>query len=98
MDKKIWTKEEIVNLLNTNDKFVCHSLMVLYSFQTADEKVYGEANCINGAGFNGTDAKILTSFAEFYNEKGFLSRKQMEIAKKRIVKYAGQLVKYANNK
>lgn len=97
MDKKIWTKEEIKNLLKSNDAFVCRSLMVLYNFQTKDEQACGEANYQNGIGFNGADARILTSFAEFYKERGYLSHKQMEIARKKITKYSGQLTNYANN-
>lgn len=97
MGKKIWTKEEIKNLLNNNDTFVCRSLMVLYNFQTADEQTWGEANHRNGIGFSGADAKILTSFAEFYKERGYLSHKQIEIARKKITKYSGQLTNYANN-
>lgn len=97
MDKKIWTKEEIKDLLNVNDNFVCRSLMVLYSFQTADEQTYREASYRNGAGFSGADAGILTYFAEFYKEHGYLSHKQIELTRKKILKYSGQLTKYANS-
>lgn len=94
---RVWTKEEIKNLIATNDKMVCVSLKKLYSYQTELERNCHETQESNGVGFNGVDAPILTSFAQFYLERGYLSQKQIAIARKKLAKYAGQLTSIANN-
>jgi len=38
----------------------------------------------------------MSSFVEFYNKANFLSYKQMKIARKKMLKYAGQLTKISN--
>lgn len=94
---RVWSKEEIKNLILTNDKMVALSLKKLYAYQTESERNCGETTESNGVGFNGVDAPILTSFAMFYMERGFLSPKQVAIARKKLVKYSGQLTTIANN-
>lgn len=91
-----WTKEEIKTLISNNDKMVCISLVQIYNCQTEDEKLYKETAHDNGIGFNGVDSRILSSFAEFYLDKGYLSPKQLEIARKKMLKYSGQVCKLAN--
>lgn len=95
-ESKIWTVEEIKHLLAVNDTMLYRSLLKLYECQTADEKADGQTHEYNGVGFNGIDAPILTSFAEFYKRKGFLSTKQKAIARKKIMKYAKQITNLAN--
>ena len=95
-ERRIWTEDEIKNLVQTNDKVLYGALRKLYDCQTADEKIDGMANHKNGAGFNGVDAGILTSFCEFLNKAGFLTVKQKEIARKKMVKYTKQLTMLAN--
>lgn len=102
---KVWTKEDIKNLLFKNDKAVFRGVVRIYERQTADEKAVGETAYNNGVGFSGADANILSSFARQIQEydpltskfKTPLSPKQLEIARKKIVKYAGQLADIANN-
>ena len=93
---KIWTVEEMKNLIATNDHVLYRALIVLYNGQTADEKEDGVTRHENGVGFNGVDAEILTSFAEFLKKTKFLTAKQKVIARKKLPKYAKQLVRVAN--
>lgn len=93
---KIWTIEEMKNLIATNDTVLYRSLIVLYNGQTADEKACGETTHNNGVGFNGVDAPILTSFAEFLIRARFLTQKQKDLARKKLPKYVKQLVRIAN--
>lgn len=93
---KTWTVEEIKNLMATNDKFIGMAVVQIYNCQTESEKYCKETEENNGVGFNGVDANILSSFAEFYKERGYLSQKQMQIARKKMVKYAKQVTKLAN--
>ena len=95
-EKRIWTEEEIKNLVQTNDKVLYGALRNLYACQTADEQNSQETREVNGMGFNGVDANILSSFCEFLNKTGFLTEKQKIIARKKLVKYNKQLTKLAN--
>ena len=93
---KIWTVEEIKELLRTSDKMVTRSVVKLYELQTASEQAAQETHERNGVGFNGVDAPILSSFAEWYKSRGYLSTKQIALARKKLYKYSGQLVQVAN--
>lgn len=93
---KIWTPEEMKEILTKRDDQVCKAIVKIYEYQTADEQSSHETKEHNGVGFNGADAPIMSSFAEFYMKRGFLSPKQIMIARKKIMKYAGQLCKIAN--
>ena len=91
-----WTAEEIKSIIIRNDRQLCLSIVQIYNCQTEDEKLYKETSHDNGVGFNGIDSRILSSFAEFYLEHEFLTRKQLEIARKKMPKYSRQLAKLAN--
>lgn len=94
--KRIWTEEEIKNLIQTNDKVLYAAFKKLYACQTDDEQNVGETHHINGVGFNGVDAPILSSMAEFLIKTGFLTPKQKVVVRKKLVKYNKQLTKLAN--
>ena len=94
--KRVWTEEEIKDLIQTNDKVLYGALKKLYACQTADEQNAGETHEQNGKGFNGVDAPILSSFCEFLNKTGFLTPKQRIVARKKLVKYNKQLTVLAN--
>lgn len=89
------------------------ALIILYERQTADEQASHSTNHENGMGFSAFDAEILSSFACQINSKvgkhndylgrvaklgECLSKKQMELARKRVVRYARQLAEVANAK
>lgn len=95
--KRIWTIEEIRRLLQTNDTMLYRSLKILYSFQTADEKTDKNTTVENGVGFNSVDARFLSSCAEFLIKNNFLTDKQKIIVRRKMIKYAKQLTKIANN-
>jgi hypothetical protein len=104
MEKKVWKTEEIRNLLTSNDLAVCRGLVAIYNRQTLDEQAIGVTKHVNGVGFNGADAYILTSYAHqviSFNPststyKDPLSRKQIGLARKKLIKYARQLRDIAN--
>ena len=93
---RIWTEEEIKSLVQTNDKVLYGALRKLYAQQTADEQKAGETKHHNGVGFNGADARIMSSFAEFLERTGFLTPKQKAVARRKLVKYNKQLTRLAN--
>lgn len=94
--KRIWTKEEISELIQNDDRVLYGALKRLYGEQTSTEQSTQETHEKNGVGFNGVDAKFLSSVAEFLNQNGFLTTKQKEITRRKLVKYAGQLTRLAN--
>ncbi len=93
---RVWTEEEIRSLIQTNDKVLYGALKRLYNEQTNDEKQSGETKHQNGVGFNGVDARFLTSVAEFLIRNGFLTDKQKAVTRRKLVKYNRQLTRLAN--
>lgn len=97
-----WTEQMIKECIDKSDENVCKAVVTIYRRQTRDERNSYSTHETNGVGFNKFDAEILTSFAKqiiFNKDVGrryLLSRKQIEIARKRIKKYAKQLAKIAN--
>ena len=90
---KYWSKNDIKSLLIRNDKAVKKALLIIYNYQTDSEKSNEETIEQNGVGFSGADALILTSFANQLKYKD-LSEKQMIILRKKMIKYAGQILNY----
>ena len=62
--KRIWSEDEIKNLIQTNDKVLYGALKKLYACQTEDERNSDCTKVYNGMGFNGVDAPILSSFLQ----------------------------------
>lgn len=113
LDTKIQTPETIKELLSNSNAAVERALVVLYERQTADEQASQSTSHQNGMGFGAFDAEILSSFACQVNAKlgqhsdylgrarklgECLSAKQMELARKKVVRYAKQLALVANEK
>lgn len=68
------------------------ALLCIFQNQTFDEQKSESTNKYNGVGFTGADAPLLSSFAKQLKYKGYLSEKQDAILKRKIIKYARQLV------
>lgn len=92
------TIETIREKLQSNDLWLCRGIKAIYDCQTLSEQLEGQTKEDNGIGFNGVDAFILSSFAQFYVKTGFLTAKQLVIARKKMGKYSGQLLKIAQTK
>lgn len=96
--RKVWKVEEIRELLLNNNRMVGNSLIQLRNCQTLEELEGKHTSELNGKGFNSFDAELLTNLADYYELRGLLTRRQLEVARKRILKYARQLTVIANNK
>ena len=96
MAKIDWTQEELKELILKSDHAVCRALVAIWNFQELDEKGQGSSHHQNKVGFSGIDAEICTSLVDFYQKTGFLTPKQMIIARKKALKYTRQLQKIAN--
>lgn len=105
-----WRPEDITALLTRNDAVGMHAigraLVALYERQTEDEQASHTTTDANGVGFSAFDAEIMTSLAEFYADRGYLTEKQVAMMRKpvgktkkpRIARYARQLANIANAK
>jgi len=91
-----WTKDDIKDLLKRDDRAVMRGLIVITSFQTAHERETHKTLELNDLGWNMIDADFMTSLAEQVKARQWLSAKQMNAARARLMKYAGQLVRVAN--
>lgn len=96
------TKDDIIKLLNTNDKAIGRAPVVLTERQTESERNMQATVNANGVGFTPADAYMGTSMGNYYAKFGKLSEKQLAYWKKpnakgvpRINKYAKQLLEHA---
>lgn len=98
------TGNQIVNMLRTNDKAVARALVVLFERQTADEQATEHTRHHNGRGFRPCHARMGTSMAKFYLQRGFLTPKQIAYWRRegkegmRIAIYWKQLLDAAHRK
>lgn len=90
-------KQQVVTTLKktlaTDAKWATRGLVRIFQEQTESEKATDHTSNLNGVGFNGTDAFILSQFAKAYGRWNRLSEKQMAIVHKKMPRYAGQLVR-----
>lgn len=84
--------EYVKKQLATNSQWATRAIVKLYERQTADEQASQITRNVNGVGFNGTDAMILSSFAEQINRGRTLSAKQLAIAFRKLPKYSKQII------
>ncbi len=78
--------------LQTNDRWVVQGLLRIFENQTEDEQHAHETRDHNGIGFTGIDAEFLSSCAESYKVKGYISNKRMVYVRQKMPKYATQLL------
>jgi hypothetical protein len=92
-----WTKNEILELLNSNDLAVCRAILAIDNLQTDEERL-GQSAPANGCGWSRYDAPFMSSLASQYRAKGRLSKGQVEVARRKVARYWRQLAKIANAK
>ncbi len=99
------TKEAIVKMLETDDRAVARAILVLNERQTDDEQASEHTRYLNGRGYRPCHARMGTSMAKFFKDRGYLSPKQINWWRKRektgqmrIGIYAGQLLEEAQLK
>ena len=95
---KAWDKESLKDLLDRNDKAVYRAILLIYSFQTDEEKYMGTTKTVNGKGFSKFDVEVLSSFAMQLRRGQELTLKQMYVARPKIKKYAGQILQYMKDR
>lgn len=81
----------IKKMIANNDEWAKRALVVIYGFQEDSEKCNYSTTAKNGVGFTGADAEFLSKMAKTLLDKKYLSPKQLDVVKQRMVKYARQL-------
>jgi len=99
------TVESIREMLRTNDAAVIRALVAINARQTVDEQQQETTKYHNNMGFTPGHAKRGTGMVQFYQQRGFLSAKQLAwwravtpSGRSRIDIYAAQLLKVVQEK
>ena len=77
-------RSSLKTLIQTDETYTIGALIRLYSYQTADEQSGHTTEHLNDVGFNAYDADIMTSMAEQYKERGFLTPRQLAYLQKSL--------------
>jgi len=96
MTKKIWTREDIVAMLNTNDRAVERGVVAIWQRQTADEQDSDTTRHSNGIGFSGWSAHSGSYYAKWVESGRRLTGKHLDKARKIALHHVGQLTRIAN--
>ena len=82
----------------TNPAWVERGIVALFERQTNDEQIVENSRHDNDRGFNKPDSKIMSQWAKEIISGQHLKDSELKLARKRLMKYAGQLAKIANYK
>jgi len=91
--QKVWDKDAIIQLLDTNDQAVAKAILTLFARQTEDEQSDETTRVRNGRGFNANDAPFLTSIAKALPRwRNHMTDRQLAKARPMLRKYWRQLL------
>jgi len=99
-DIKIWGQKEITQWIEKADKnkLTRPLLKMVHLCQAPLEEKTQSHRFRNNLGFYPYDTKIITSIAQFFKQRGFITDKQASVVKNILLKHTGQLTKIANKK
>lgn len=92
--EKVLYKERVASIkerLITDDDYLKLALKQIYLNHDTHVFPDGDTAHHDGKGFNRMDKDFLSNVAEFLIKRGFLSKKQIECIRPKMLKYAGQL-------
>ena len=90
-------QQYVKSKLASNKTWALKGLKYIYSKQTQEEKIIGDAKILNSVGFSGAHAEIMSSFANQLERGWQLSEKQMKIVFKIMPKYWKQILGTCND-
>lgn len=94
----MWTRDQINELIRSNDRAVERGIVQLFNLQTADERRSECTTLHNGVGFNSCSARSGTYYAKWILSGRNLTGVHLEKARKIVLKHSRQLVDIANAK
>ena len=74
-------EQDVIDLIQKDDAFVCRVLVALYNLQEADEKRDRTSRHKNRVGFSSPDAAIFSDFARYINKSGYLTPRQLGVCR-----------------
>jgi hypothetical protein len=92
MEMTQWTGEKVQATIQRDDQLL-KAMVKLYEFQTASEQATEDTKYHNNVGWRPADAPFLTSVTKRHLSGRTLSPKQIFVARRRMMKYAGQIVR-----
>lgn len=99
------TKQDIIKLLEYNDKAIIRAVLAITARQTDDEQLQERTKYQNGRGWKSCHSRVGTSMAKFYQTYQYLTPRQIaywrhrnDKGEMRIACYAGQLLDIASRK
>lgn len=84
-------KDKVKAALASQPAVARWALRKVYANQSDAEQTCGEAMELNGLGFTKVDSEFLTSLAQFFEVRGFLTARQMAVVHRRLPKYWRQV-------
>lgn len=93
-----WTEQQIIALLDTNDRAVERAIVAIYERQTADEKQTEHTRHDNSVGFRQNHAKRMSYFARLIKRGNRLFPSQLALSRSWMKMYRRQLADIANKK
>lgn len=93
-----WKAEQIRRNLATNRVWLERGVLAIYAYQTDDEQAAHSTRRDNGVGFNAADAPYLSYVATWLRQGRHLSGSHLQKTRERMLKYAGQLARIANER
>lgn len=89
---QLYDEARVVELMQSNQKFLERALLELFNRQAEDEKTYKDTIHKNGSGFSASDAPVLTRYANYLKSGRPLTGEHLEKAKKLLPKYRRQVL------
>jgi len=86
-----WLEVKFNSSVEAHRLAIGRMILAVHGNQTDEEAESGQTIVHNGEGWNGVDAEIMTSLADWFERKGFLTGKQASLAAKKLKKYSRQL-------
>jgi hypothetical protein len=96
MTRKTWTREEIIEMLETNPRAVERAMVAIWKRQTQDEQRDFTTRHSNNIGFCGWSAKSGSYYAQRVQNGGALTGHHLVKARKIAIHHSKQLVAIAN--
>ena len=95
-----YTVREVKHDMETDNKLLLDYMVLLYHYQTSEERAKRKTISDNSVGFNQPDANFLSGMSRLYMDKGIFRLTSKQIAKIRelMPKYAGQITQILNLK
>lgn len=94
----MYTKEQILDKVQTDQKWLERAIIAIYDRQTTDEKATEDTIYHNKKGFKSCHAKRGSYYAKWILSGKHLTDYHVEKAKKMIKPYIGQLLKVIKEK